>query len=427
MRLERGRRPLSELLFSRQIEALPPRERDFLHELVLGSLRHRGAIDRALDRALDQPLDRLDVSVAASLRLGAHQLLHLRVPARAAVHQSVELSRERRSRSAALVNAVLRRLAREGPQAPPDARADPLAWLTTEGSLPRWLAERWLATLGSERAVARALALKRNPDTVFRLNPRRPEALERARDAGLDPEPLAVPEAFRARGGRPGPLAREGLLYLQDLGSQMAARLAARPGRVLDACAAPGGKALLLADAAPAGSTIVAAEPVRQRMATLAELVTRWGARGVRLVRGDAARPPFAARFDSILLDAPCSGLGMLARRPDIRWRAQPEEIVRHAERQRIFLESLSPLVAASGTLVYAVCSLEPEETEAVMHAFLETHPDFEPAPLPEWCKPFCAGPFAQMSPERHGGDGFFAAPLRRRSGLGSAGRLPSC
>lgn len=414
VRLERGRLPLSDLLSSREIEALPPRERDFLHELLLGSLRHRGAIDRALDRVLDQPLERLDVGVAAALRLGAHQLLHLRVPARAAVHESVELARERRPKSAGLVNAVLRRLAREGPPAAPDAQADPLAWLTAEGSLPAWLAERWLLTLGVERALARARALQMTPDVVFRLNPRRPEAWERAREAGLDPEPLAGPEgAFRARMGRPGALAREGLLYVQDLGSQVAARLAARPGRVLDACAAPGGKALLLADAEP-GSTIVAAERVRRRMATLAQLVARWGAANVRLVRADAARPPFVGGFDSVLLDAPCSGLGMLARRPDIRWRARREEIARHAERQRRFLESLSPLVTPSGTLVYAVCSLEPEETEGVVRAFLAAHRDFEPLSLPSWCEPFRAGPFALISPERHGGDGFFVAPLRR-------------
>lgn len=414
VRLERGRVPLSDLLFSREIEALPTRERDFLHELLLGTLRRRGAIDRALGRVLDQPLERLDVSAAAVLRLGAHQLLHLRVPARAAVHESVELARAHRSQSAGLVNAVLRRLAREGPPDALDAQADPLAWLTAEGSLPPWLAERWLLTLGRERTLARARALQMTPEIVFRLNPRRPEALERAREAGLDPEPLAVPDAFRARLGRPGPLAREGLLYVQDLGSQVAARLAAGPGRVLDACAAPGGKALLLADAAP-GSTIVAAEHVRRRMATLAQLVARWGVANVRLVRADVARPPFVAGFDSILLDAPCSGLGMLARRPDIRWRARQEEIARHAQRQRCFLESLSPLVAPSGTLVYAVCSLEPEETEAVVRAFLAAHRDFEPLSLPSWCEPFRAGPFVLISPERHGGDGFFVAPLQRR------------
>lgn len=415
LRLESSRLSLADLLAAREIEALPPRERDFLHELVLGTLRRRGMLDRALALLLHQPIEELDAPVAAALRLGAHQLLQLRVPARAAVNESVELARESRPRAAGLVNAVLRRLAREGPPAAADPVADPLAWLTGEGSLPGWLAQRWLARLGPERAVARARALLQTPDTVLRLNPRRPEARARANDAGLDLEPLAVPEAFRARGGRASPLAREGLLYVQDLGSQIAARLAARPGRLLDACAAPGGKTLLLADAAGSGSTVVAAEESPRRLATLKRLVGRWGAANVRVIRADAARPPLAARFDSLLLDAPCSGLGTLARHPDIRWRARQAEIPAHAERQRAFLRALAPLVEPGGTLVYAVCSLEPEEGHALIDAFLLADERFEPAPLPRWCEPFRSDGFALTLPERDGGDGFFIAPLRRR------------
>lgn len=415
VRLERRRLPLSELLFRPEIEALPPRERDFLHELVLGSLRRRGSIDRALARLLDQPLARLDAGVAAALRLGAHQLLHLRVPARAAVHEAVELARWQRTRAAGLVNAVLRRLAREGPPTALDPRTDPVGWLTNEGSLPPWLAQRWLGTLGPETAVSRARALLETPGCVLRLNPRRPQACARAAEAGLRLAPLAVPGAFRASGGRIGMLAREGLVYVQDIGSQIAAQLAARPGRVLDACAAPGGKALLLADVGGPHAAIVAAEQAPKRMATLAALVARWGAPNIRLVRADAARPPFRATFESILLDAPCSGLATLARHPDIRWRARPGEIARHARRQHDFLEALAPLVAPGGTLVFAVCSLEPEETELPLRRFLAAHPDFAAAPLPPWCEQFRLGDCAATLPEREGGDGFFVAPLRRR------------
>jgi 16S rRNA (cytosine967-C5)-methyltransferase len=338
----------------------------------------------------------------------------LRLPARAAVHESVELARASRPQAAGFVNAVLRRLAREGGAPAPDPQSDPLGWLTSEGSLPRWLAERWLAGLGAETACARARALRERPEPVLRLNPGRPEALERAREAGLELQPLAVAGAHRVASGRPGPLAREGLLYVQDLGSQIAARLAARPGRVLDACAAPGGKALLLADAFGAGSTVVAAEAAPPRLRTLRALVERWGASNVRLVRADSVRPPFSSGFDGILLDAPCSGLGTLARHPDIRWRARAEDLRRHSGRQRDLLAALAPLVAPGGALVYAVCSLEPEETEEVVRDFLAGHSQFEVAPLPDWCERFRAGSFVRTLPERDGGDGFFVASLRR-------------
>jgi 16S rRNA (cytosine967-C5)-methyltransferase len=416
LQIERGRRPLAELLAAREIESLAPRERDLLHELVLGTLRRRGALDRALIGALDQPLAQLDAPVLAALRLGAHQLFHLRVPARAAVNESVELVRERASRAGGLVNAVLRRLAREGPPAPPDATADAHGWLTSEGSLPAWLAERWLSQLGPEPAVSRARALLAVPDTVLRLNPRRSDARARAADAGLELETLAVPDALRVRAGRPGPLAREGLLYVQDLGSQIAARLAVRPGRLLDACAAPGGKTLLLSDVAGAGATIVAAERSARRLLTLSGLLARWGAANVRLLRADAAQPPFVAKFDSLLLDAPCSGLGTLARHPDIRWRAREHELVAHAERQRAFLRALLPLVSPGGSFVYSVCSLEPEEGPAVVEFLLNDDPRFEPAPTPAWCEPYRSGGFVRTLPERDGGDGFFMAALRRRA-----------
>jgi 16S rRNA (cytosine967-C5)-methyltransferase len=415
LRVEHERLPLAEILGASDVEALPSRDRDLLHELVLGSLRRRGAIDRVLAAALDQPLAALEAPVRAALRLGAHQLLHLRVPARAAVHESVALARELRPRAAGLVNAVLRRVARGDLAPPPDAAADPLGWLTGEGSLPSWLAQRWLERLGAERAVARARALLRVPDTVLRLNPRRPEVLRAVAEAGVELAPLAVPGAFRASQGRTAPLARAGLVYLQDLGSQLVGQLALRSGRVLDACAAPGGKTLLLADEVGDGSTVVAAEHSQRRLATLAALLARWGATNVRLVRADAARAPFHATFDAVLLDAPCSGLGTLSRHPDIRWRAREEDLPAHAARQRAFLSALAPLVAPGGALVYSVCSLEPEEGPAVVDAFLDGDPRFERAATPDWCVPFTSGDFVGTLPERDGGDGFFVMPLVRR------------
>jgi 16S rRNA (cytosine967-C5)-methyltransferase len=412
--IEAGGETLSDLLAAPDVEGLPGRDRGLLHELVLGTLRHRGAVDWALAGVVDRPLADLDRPTLAGLRLGGYQLLRMRVPAHAAVSEAVSLAREARSRGTGLVNAALRRLARDGPRPFPDASADPAGWLASEGSLPEWLAARWLRRLGPEGAVARARAFLAVPPASFRLNPRVEDALKRAEAAGLAPRALAVPGAYRATAGRAAELATAGVIYLQDTGSQMAAQLAARPGRVLDACAAPGGKALALADLAAGAGSVVALEASPRRLRALAGLARRWGS-DVRCLGGDALRPPFSARFDAVLLDAPCSGLGTLGRHPDIRWRMREPDILLHAERQARLLESAAGLVRPGGRLVYSVCSGEPEEGEAVVGPFLAAREDFRRAPLPDWSAPFLGEDgFLRTGPEHGGGDAFFLAVLDR-------------
>jgi 16S rRNA (cytosine967-C5)-methyltransferase len=412
--VERGGPTLAELLATPEVASLDPRERAFLHELVLGTLRHRGAIDHALTAVSDRPLLRLDPAVLHALRLGAHQILHLRVPARAAVSEAVDLVRTSAPRAAGFVNALLRRVAREGPPAPPDPERDPLGWLTSAGSLPRWLAERWLAELGPAAAVSRARAFLETPPVVFRLNPRLKDALLQAEAAGLEPRPLVVPGAFEARGGRATELAERGVIYLQDQASQLVAHLAARPGLVLDACAAPGGKSTLLADVGGVDTRVVAAEASPRRLRTLATLSRRWGATSVTPVGADGLHPPFRAAFGAVLLDAPCSGLGTLGRHPDIRWRALPEDLPRHQQLQGDLLDSLSTLVAPGGRFVYATCSVEPEENGGVIEPFLERHPEFRPGAAPPWAGPFRDGDRLRTKPERDRADAFFAAVLER-------------
>jgi 16S rRNA (cytosine967-C5)-methyltransferase len=414
--VDRGGPTLADRLASADVESLSARDRALVHELVLGTLRRRGALDFAcasLVRAA-RPFPRLEAPVKAILRLGAYQLLHTRVPARAAVSEAVGLAREAAPRASGFVNAVLRRLARQGPPALPDPGRDPMAWLTTAGSLPGWLAERWLARLGPEGAVARARAFLERPLVAFRFNPRAPHACDAVRAEGLDPRPLAVPGAWTAA-AQPRSSAEQGAVYLQDQGSQMAAHLAAGPGVVLDACAAPGGKATLIADLLGDSVRVVAAEASPSRLPRMAELVARWRADRVRLLGADALRPPFRATFDSVLLDAPCTGLGTIGRHPDIRWRTQPRDVVRHARRQRELLESLAALVRPGGRLVYAVCSGEPEEGEEVVRGFLAGRTEFVLAPLPAWAAPFAEAGLARTRPERDGGDAFFAAVMERR------------
>ncbi len=411
----RGGPRLAERLAAPEIEALPPRDRPFLHELVLGTLRRRGSLDRALSRLLDQPFSRLAPATRDVLRLGAYQLLFLRVPDRAAVAESVDLAREVAPRQAGLVNAVLRRLSREGAPTAPDPEREPLAWLTNEGSLPSWLAARWLRDLGGRRAVARAQALVGDQPTVFRFNPRVADAERQALAAGWELRRLPVPGAWDASGAGAVPLAAAGVLYIQDQGSQLVAHLAAGGGLRLDACAAPGSKTTLMADLAGTDGCVVAAELSTRRLETLALTLSRWGCDNVSLLRADALRPPLRPGFHAVLLDAPCSGLGTLGRHPDIRWRVRPEDIPRQAARQRRLLDALAPLVRREGLLVYAVCSAEPEEGKAVVEEFLARRADFAHADLPAWAAPFGAGQgTCATRPEDHGGDAFFAAVLQR-------------
>jgi 16S rRNA (cytosine967-C5)-methyltransferase len=418
-RLRGGRVTLSDALAAPAAEALDERDRAFLQELVLGTLRRRGWLDHVLSGLSSRPIESLTPGVLDALRLGAYQLLYLRVAEHAAVSQSVELARAAEARSAGFANAVLRRLQREGPPPAPDAGLDPLGWLTSAGSLPRWLAERWSHRLGPEGAVARARSLLDPLPTYFRTNPRVADAAVRLAAAGVESRETAVPGAFERVEGRLGPLATAGLLYVQDAGSQIVAQLAARPGLVLDACAAPGGKALLMADLGGAATRVVAAEASGRRLLTLSRMRSRWGATNVSVLGADALRPPFAAVFDCVLLDAPCSGLGTLARNPDARWRLAPGDIDRHAARQRALLDSVAALVRPGGRLVYATCSIEPEENEGVLTPFLESHTEFAPEDLPSWAGPFRSGSSVRVDPARHRMDAFFAARLRRKAGAG--------
>ena len=412
-RVARGR-PASQALEPAASRLPDARDRALLHELVLGTLRRRGWLDHVIGRLSDRAFETLSPATREALRLGAYQLLYLRVAPHAAVSESVELARSAEPRAAGFVNAVLRRLQREGPGAEPDPAQDPLGWMTTAGSLPRWLAERWHQRLGAPGALARARDALLAPPTFVRLNPRVPDAHERLAAAGIALEPTGIPEAYRASGGALAPFAENGTAYLQDAGSQLVARLAAGDGWRLDACAAPGGKALLMADLGGAAARVVAADASRTRLAVLTRLAARWGATRLLPLAADALRPPFRNGFAGVLLDAPCSGLGTLAANPDIRWRVTAAELDRHAARQRAMLASLAPLVRPGGRLVYATCSLEPEETHQVVDSFLAGNPRFTQDELPEWAQAFASRGRVELDPARREGDGFFAVRLRR-------------
>ena len=386
---------------------LSGQDRAFARALVMTTLRRLGPIDRALDgRLAREPPE----AVRMILRLGAAQLFWLDVPAYAAVDSAVELAGgERATRGfKALVNAVLRRLGREGPPAD-----DPAALA------PPWLLARWRAAYGEAEALAIAAAIAEEP--AADLTPRDPADAAALAEA-LGAEVLPGGSLRRAARGRveDWPGFAEGRWWVQDAAAAIPARLlAARPGETaLDLCAAPGGKALQLA---VAGAKVTAADRSAARLKRLAEGLARTGL-SAETVAADAETWSDDRTFDAVLLDAPCTSSGTFRRNPDVLWTLKPPDIAKLAEVQSRLLDAAARRVKSGGRLVYCVCSLEPEEGEAQARAFLKRHSDFATTPI---ISGEAGAPAASVTPEgwlrllpHHlpgGMDGFFVARFSRR------------
>ncbi len=414
--------------------ALDPRDRALCTELVYGALRQQGRLDYALARFCKQPLLKLETRVLLLLRLGAYQLLCLdRIPASAAVDTTVQLARRLGlERATGFLNGVLRALARGQSQLTwPDPASDPLMHLQHTLSLPRWLAERWLRDLGRNEAIALAGALLEPAPFSVRVNTLKTDregfllALAAQGHKG-DPTrfaPEGVTLAARANAPLPGDL--EGWYQVQDEASMLVAHLLApRPGeRLLDACAAPGGKTTHLAALTGNRAEILALDLHPQRVRLIDQGAARLGCHGITARNWDLTRlPPFLPpqSCDGVLLDAPCSGLGVLRRNPEARWRLQPADITVLAERQAMLLTQAAGLVKPGGRLLYAVCTVTPEETDAQVAAFLARQPDFHLQPLANrvprhWQELVDGQGCLRTWPHRHQLDGFFAALLTRR------------
>ena len=414
------------------------RDRALVTELSTGTLRWLGSLDHLIVQASRRPTSRLDPEVLAVLRLGAYQLLHLdRIPASAAVNESVNLAKRVGKASAAgLVNAALRRVAQSAtaplpPQPAPGAtRADQVAYLSITGSHPAWLVERWLDRVGFARADAWINFNNRAPALTLRTNRRRiavEDLRRRLAEHGVATTPTRwACEGLSVVSGNPlrTPLADESLFVVQEEASQLVAELVgARPDeRVLDACAAPGGKTTALDAGLDGASLLVAGELGAPRVALLTRMVRAAGADAVRFVRHDVRHPPFLPVFDCVLVDSPCTGLGTVRRDPEIRWRRQPEDVSRMAALQRTLIDGAATVVRPGGRLVYATCSSEPVENEEVVRAFLDNHPEFESV-HPEAIGPVRDGlrsvittdGWLTTTPDEHGLELFFAAILRRR------------
>jgi 16S rRNA (cytosine967-C5)-methyltransferase len=416
----------SVLLASREDE-LKPTDRALCHELVMGVLRRQLWLDHLIQHYTNRDVAQLDLPVRLILRLGLYQLRFLsRIPASAAVNESVKLVRLARLRSAdTFVNAVLRRATREPEVDPASNILEPIERLSIVTSHPRWLIERWIEAFGAEEAEAFARANNKPARVAFRVvrsRAREADVLRQLQDAGaVLVASEVVSGAWRITGdtGLLGELAKAGKVYLQDEASQMVAAIfGARGGeRVLDLCAAPGSKTSQIADLSGDSALIVACDLYEHRMRTVVSTAKLQGLKSIHCVVVDGLQPlPFPdSSFDRVLLDAPCSGTGTLRRNPEIRWRISPADIEDLAGRQRQLLFQAAQAVRPGGHLVYSTCSVELDENEDVVQTFLENNESFTLTKLAVDRSLLTPSGAARTWPHREGKDGFFICAFQRR------------
>lgn len=405
----------SSVLLAAEEPRLQPADRALCHELVLGVLRRQLRLDKIVEHCSKRRVESLDSAVRIALRLGLYQLRYLtRIPASAAVNESVRLVRIARLSSAtAFVNAVLRRAIREAEYDPASGVSDPLEKISVETSHPVWMIDRWAKSFGLSEAESFAHANNMMPPTAFRVVSTRAgqaEVLAKLRSGGATVEASQVAEgAWRVLGATSlvRELSASGEIYLQDEASQLVAEVLKVKGgeRVLDLCAAPGGKTTLIADRAKDDAVVIAADRSATRMATVIGTTRLHELKGIKAVILDAVeRLPFeAGTFDKVLVDAPCSGTGTLRRNPEIRWRLSEADFSGFAERQKRFLINAGDVVKPGGRLVYSTCSVEREENEEVIREFLARNDRFHSL-------------FTTRTwPQREGCDGFFIGVFKRK------------
>ena len=428
----------SNLLASEQYDSLSREDHGLLNELVLGVLRWQRTLDLFIERYAQRPVNQLDRAVILALRLGLYQLRFLtRIPAHAALNESVNLVKLHDKHYAApFVNGVLRAATRDAETTVETLLASVPNEIARDGfatSHPSWLLKRWQERLGVEAATQLTQTNNTQPRTALRLNELQAPAAQthawltqheiQTRASGLAPQALVIESG--SLNGLAEPV-RDGWLYIQDEASQLVTHLAAlstQAGRVLDMCAAPGSKALLLAALLPAVD-IVANDLHAHRLRTLEELRARLGVMNLLTQQYDATLPlpkNWGQGFDLVLLDAPCSGLGTLQRHPEIKWRVTEAKLKELASLQSSLLASAARCLKPNGVLVYAVCSTEPEEGEAVVAALRTEDSAFVDitgerlTALGLNPEDFLTDTFgARTWPHLHGCEGFFFCVLKR-------------
>jgi 16S rRNA (cytosine967-C5)-methyltransferase len=420
----------SSTLLASEEPKLSSLDRSLCHELVLGVLRWQLNLDRVIENFANRKVETLDEGVRVALRLGLYQLRFLsRVPASAAVNESVNLVHLARLSSARpFVNAVLRRASRE-PQYDAVVQATTLSeQISIETSHPLWLIERWTNHFGADETAALARSNNDTPPTSFRVVTSRAssqDVLARLTSAGVTIEPSTlVPDAWRVSGATSvlRELVELGEVYLQDEASQLVGHLVdGKAGEdILDLCAAPGGKTTLIAARAQNNARIIATDLSAQRLETLRRTVAQQQLTSITPMVLDGTSPlPFSDVFDRVLVDAPCSGTGTLRHNPEIRWRITEADILNLAAQQKELLRNAARVVKPGGRLIYSTCSVEPEENEEVVSDFLRSTKEFRV--VPQTVNSSEAGSIRTW-PHRQGTDGFFAIVFENLGGRRSGG-----
>jgi len=440
LRIETTDAYASELLHSSRFDSLSLADHGLVTELAMGVLRWRSVLDDRIAEHLTQPLSKLDVEVLTALRIGAYQLLFLtRIPKHAAVNESVELVKQARKRSAAgMVNAVLRKIAKDGSELPQlyqnrgevgqpskksfDAVNFPQLQVAAHSE---WLVKRWTETYGADVAKQICAYDQVAPGTVIRLNDAR--LIEELKREGITLQGgkiLAKAFVVDSRDISKTKTFRERRLIIQDEASQLVALLVGKGNTMLDCCAAPGGKTRIIAEQNPE-SNVIAMELHPHRAALIKKLVPL---HNVQVLVGDARTMPVAKQFDRVLVDAPCSGTGTLARNPEIKWRLKPEDLCRLQDYQLEILSAAISCVAPRGRIVYSTCSLEPEENSEVIEKALALNSSFRvldcrgellrlkqdgELAIDDLDSVLC-GRYLRTIPGVHRCDGFFAAILEK-------------
>ena len=414
------------------LQGMPPQERALARELAFGTVRRLNTLDWSLGLYLKQPLERLTGWMRNLLRLSAYQLLYLeRIPSHAAVDEAVKLARRYGHRGVAgLANAVLRRLAAAGGDLPwPHPARRPLENLVLQTSHPKWLVERWVRRFGLEEARLLCEANNEPPATALRPNRLRisPAALkERLAGEGLLCEYSSrLPGVLLAEPGAATAARksfREGLFTVQGESSILVSPLLGpQPGEsIVDLCSAPGGKTTHLAELMGDSGLIRAVDFHAHRLGLVEQAARRLQLAGIETLQYDGTRIAEAGLPPAhrILVDAPCSGLGVIRRLPELKWRRTPADLERMSRLQLALLTAAASQLRPGGMLLYSVCTIEPEETAAVVQAFSAAHPRFTPQPLRHLLPPGLgtADPAAgglYLYPHRHNLDGFYLFGVR--------------
>ena len=425
LRVERESAYAVELLHSGLVDELSAVDRNLTTEIVMGVLRWRSSLDHVIARFSFTPMRKLDLEVLTALRMGVYQKQFLsKIPTHAVVNETVELVKQAKKVSAAgLINAVMRKVGRAGSQLPTSVSRDS-SYLSVSYAHPRWLVERWVAFFSHDIAQKISEHDQRVPSTALRLSSPEDEALLTAQGIQLAPGSLMATARTVIAGDITATQSfREGKIAIQDEGSQLVAALVGKGRRILDCCAAPGGKTAAMATRLPEAE-IVATELHPHRTMLLRRLAPQ---QNVEVITADALGLPYGADFDRVLADVPCSGTGTLARNPEIKWKLKLEDLLDLQTRQVAILKAAMRHVAPGGRLVYSTCSLEPEENEQVIAACIPNS-DFKIIPVRTelqhlqesgdlvWknIDELISGDFLRTIPGVHPCDGFFAAVLER-------------